>query len=236
MTSVGGASISDSSHSSAVRMMQVPSSLFDSELPGDGSCLSGSVNSSLSGFPRTETSGNSKTYKLFIGQIPKDLIEEDIFPVFSSFGPIAELHITREPLTSIKSIKYNNKLNLASKLSGAGGDLSPAEPGYQQLSRGYGFVTYLNLSDSLRCKETLNNKYIFPSNSVCYSPSGQPTQRKPVQIREAIENYAEMVAEKREEVRGWGEGAEGLLTTFYLREYSLTPTSTQPFRQRRRRR
>ena len=49
-------------------------------------------------------------YKLFIGQIPKDLIEEDIFPVFSSFGSILELQITREPLTSIKSIKYNNKL------------------------------------------------------------------------------------------------------------------------------
>lgn len=137
-------------------------------------------------------------YKLFIGQIPKDLIEEDIFPVFSSFGSILELQITREPLTSIKSIKYNNKLSLANQLSG---EKNERDQGYQQLSRGYGFVTYMNREDSLRCKEALNNKYVFPSSTVCYSPSGQPTQRKPVQIREAIENYAEMVAEKREEAK-----------------------------------
>ena len=72
---------------------------------------------------------------------------------------------------------------------------------YQQLSRGYGFVTYINKEDSLRCKEELNNKFVFPSNAVCFSPSGLPTQRKPIQIREAIQNYAEMVAERREVAR-----------------------------------
>lgn len=74
-------------------------------------------------------------------------------------------------------------------------------PHYQQLSRGYGFVTYINKEDSLRCKEALNNKYVFPSKAICFSPSGLPTQRKPVQIREAIQNYAEMVAERREVAR-----------------------------------
>ena len=83
-------------------------------------------------------------YKLFIGQIPKDLIEEDIFPVFASFGPILELEITREPLTSIKSIKYNIR---RSKLG-----LDTTTSGYHQLSRGYGFVTYLNEDDSKKCK------------------------------------------------------------------------------------
>ncbi|GMH60793.1 hypothetical protein TrST_g10598 [Triparma strigata] len=135
-------------------------------------------------------------YKLFIGQVPKDLIEEDIFPVFAQFGPILELQITREPLTSIKSIKYNKRL---SKMGLVGEGKEGGQ--YQQLSRGYGFVTYINKEDSLRCKEELNNKFVFPSNAVCFSPSGLPTQRKPIQIREAIQNYAEMVAERREVAR-----------------------------------
>jgi len=37
----------------------------------------------------TEVAG----FKLFIGQIPKDLSEEDIFPVFTAFGPILELQV-----------------------------------------------------------------------------------------------------------------------------------------------
>jgi CUG-BP- and ETR3-like factor len=128
-------------------------------------------------------------FKLFIGQIPKDLSEEDIFPVFTAFGPILELQITREPLTSIKSIKYNNRL---AKMSN-----SKNQP-FQQLSRGYGFVTFIDSLSAFACKEALNNRYIFKSQAICYSPSGQPTSRKPVQIREAIENYAEIVAKKRE--------------------------------------
>ncbi|GMI20973.1 hypothetical protein TeGR_g4368, partial [Tetraparma gracilis] len=131
-------------------------------------------------------------FKLFIGQIPKDLSEEDIFPVFTAFGPILELQITREPLTSIKSIKYNNRLAKLAQNSG--------RP-FQQLSRGYGFVTFIDSLSALACKEALNNAYIFKSQAICYSPSGQPTSRKPVQIREAIENYAEMVAKKREQAK-----------------------------------
>ena len=99
------------------------------------------------------------------------------------------MQITREPLTSIKSIKYNNRL---AKMS------NNANQPFQQLSRGYGFVTFIDSLSAFACKEALNNRYIFKSNAVCYSPSGQPTSRKPVQIREAIENYAEMVAKKRE--------------------------------------
>ena len=59
-------------------------------------------------------------------------------------------------------------------------------------------MTYISKADSLLCKQTLNNKYTFPSTAVCYSSSGLPTARKPVQIREAIQNYAEMVTRKRE--------------------------------------
>ncbi|GMH50716.1 hypothetical protein TL16_g00846 [Triparma laevis f. inornata] len=139
-------------------------------------------------------------YKLFIGQVPKDLIEEDIFPVFENFGPILELQITREPLTSIKSIKYNKRLSKMGLQPPSSSSNDPP-PHYQQLSRGYGFVTYINKEDSLHCKEALNNKYVFPSKAICFSPSGLPTQRKPVQIREAIQNYAEMVAERREVAR-----------------------------------
>lgn len=47
----------------------------------------------------------------------------------------------------------------------------------------------------------MHEKYKFPSKAVCYSASGHPTQQKPLQIREAIENYGEMVAEKRKEAK-----------------------------------
>ncbi len=160
--------------------------------------------SSEAGYTSTaSTSEESEGFKLFVGQIPKDLSEEDIFPVFTAFGDILQLQITREPLTSIKSIKYNNRIQ---KLSLARGDSAP--PPFQQLSRGYGFVTFIEEAGAKACKEMLNNRFIFKSSAVCYSPSGQPTPRKPVQIREAIENYAEIVADKREKAKKQKEGRE----------------------------
>jgi len=38
--------------------------------------------------------------KLFVGQIPKNLSEEDIFPTFVEYGPIKDLMIIRDKLTS----------------------------------------------------------------------------------------------------------------------------------------
>lgn len=47
-----------------------------------------------------EEDGDLGPVKLFVGQIPKQLGEEDIFPTFIEFGPIKDLMIIRDKVTS----------------------------------------------------------------------------------------------------------------------------------------
>jgi len=47
-----------------------------------------------------EEQGDLGPVKLFVGQIPKQLAEEDIFPTFVEYGPIKDLMIIRDKITS----------------------------------------------------------------------------------------------------------------------------------------
>jgi len=46
-----------------------------------------------------EETDDDEPVKLFVGQVPKSLAEEDLFPTFSEFGPIKELTVIRDKHT-----------------------------------------------------------------------------------------------------------------------------------------
>jgi len=48
-----------------------------------------------------EETGDEDPLKLFVGQVPKTLSEEDIFPVFEPFGPLKDLAIIRDKHTGL---------------------------------------------------------------------------------------------------------------------------------------
>ncbi len=40
-----------------------------------------------------------KCEKLFVGQVPKDMSESDLLPIFSSYGPVENISIIRDKVT-----------------------------------------------------------------------------------------------------------------------------------------
>jgi len=61
---------------------------------------SGGIDQTDGGTGETEEeTDDDEPVKLFVGQVPKSLAEEDLFPTFSEFGPIKELTVIRDKHT-----------------------------------------------------------------------------------------------------------------------------------------
>ena len=56
---------------------------------------------SRSSTPQTFEMKENETLKLFVGQIPRHLEENDLRPIFEEFGPIFELTVLKDRLTGM---------------------------------------------------------------------------------------------------------------------------------------
>ncbi|KAL7052970.1 hypothetical protein AAHC03_026342 [Spirometra sp. Aus1] len=130
------------------------SSSTSTEKFANGFCVTGSFDycpagetssaTSTSTEPGQNTHRNGGRYqyslnglKLFIGQIPRQMTEADILPMFEEFGTVSDLLVLRDKLTGIHK----------------GRTLSCA------------FVTFCDREAAQRCQEALHEKKILPGVS-----------------------------------------------------------------------
>mmetsp|Transcript_29972 Transcript_29972/g.33649 ORF Transcript_29972/g.33649 Transcript_29972/m.33649 type:complete len:676 (+) Transcript_29972:257-2284(+) len=59
------------------------------------------INSEIEGGADDEIESEEEPIKLFVGQVPKTMNEEDIFPTFDSFGPLKDVSIIRDKQTQL---------------------------------------------------------------------------------------------------------------------------------------
>ena len=86
--------------------------------------------------------------KLFVGQIPKSMVEDQLMPLFQQYGTIMELSVIRDKMTGAHK-GMNHYI------------ISPI-PLSLILIAGCAFLTYTNKEEANACITGLHNKHTLP--------------------------------------------------------------------------
>jgi CUG-BP- and ETR3-like factor len=104
--------------------------------------------------------------KLFVGQIPKHMGEEQLTPMFQTYGNIVELSVIRDKMTNVHRGMLFSVLHLSSILSLFYLCKLMDYLLLIWLSTGCAFLTYSTKEEADACIAALHNKHTL--QSVCY--------------------------------------------------------------------